>query len=76
MPVSRGPSLTPLGARSVLRAASYNLSDVEVLRLASFLPAEVLVTDEGPCAVLDPVHVCVGGDRELVLGWSDVELAQ
>jgi len=72
-PVGREARLTPFGSRTLLRDASYHLSDAEVARLIAVLSPAVSVTDEGPTVFLSARQVVSGGDTAFYLDYDAVD---
>ena len=66
----------PFGSRTLLRDASYHLSDAEVARLIAVLSPTVSVTDEGPPVFLSARQVMLGGDTAFYLDYDAVDEAE
>ena len=65
--------LTFSGARSVVRDFSNTLSSAQIARIIALIGPEVVITDEGPAAVLPKSMLAPGAYAEICLDWDDVE---
>lgn len=74
---TREARLSTLGARSLLRDASYHLSDAQIFRLIDLLSPDVLVAvhsgEEFPVAILAVSQVEPGGIHHFDLDFDDIE---